>query len=77
MEQPPNNTDIYLKEYLTRVLSELETDIANNGKLTKRGVIPEKYIVGKMYYFTQAIAEEAIIDSEGFYGYTSTGWVKL
>jgi len=37
--------------------------------------LPERPSNGRIYYFDNAIAPN--ITSEGYWGYTSSGWVKL
>ena len=76
MEQPPANTDNQLKEYLFRQLSALENKSLQLGNLTVLTALPTKPVVGKIYYFANAILP--IIVAEGAYVYRSTGvWTLL
>jgi hypothetical protein len=74
MEQPPANTDTQLKEYLFRQLSILENKSLQLGNLTILTALPIKPIVGKIYYFANAILPS--ITYEGAWTYTSYGWTS-
>ena len=75
IEQPPEGTDDKLKEYLSRMFINVDLALSNRDQLKKCSVLPDKPSIGKVYYFTQVIG--ATITAEGYWGYTSSGWVQL
>jgi hypothetical protein len=76
MEQPPDNTDGRLKEYLVRQLSKLQALVENSSALPVLSALPVKPLVGKIYYFDRIIPATAIT-SVGVWVYKPTGWVLL
>ena len=76
MEQPPDNTDIQLKEYLVRQLSALENQNLQLGNLAVLTALPTRPVVGKIYYFKNVIG--TTITVEGACVYKSTHvWTLL
>lgn len=76
MEQPPDNTDIQLKEYLVRQLSALENQNLQLGNLAVLTALPTRPVVGKIYYFKNVIG--TTITVEGAWVYKSTHvWTLL
>ena len=76
MEQPPDNTDIQLKEYLVRQLSALENQNLQLGNLAVLSALPTRPVVGKIYYFKNVIG--TTITVEGAWVYKSTHvWTLL
>ena len=76
MEQPPDNTDIQLKEYLVRQLSALENQNLQLGNLAVLTALPTRPVVGKIYYFANVIG--TTITVEGAWVYKSTHvWTLL
>jgi hypothetical protein len=76
-EQPPSSLEPEVREYLYRLFGEVSIALSSTDTLTKRRVKPERPETGRIYYFSNAIAGDPVIDEEGFYGYTSTNYVKL
>ena len=76
IEQPPFGTEEALAEYLSRMMTLINIALGQNAQLIKYSVLPQKPSVGKLYFFTQAIPTTAITQ-EGFWGYTSAGYVLL
>lgn len=76
MEQPPSDTPENLKRYLSTILQRLDDGITNAMQMPLLTAIPAKPIIGKQYYFKNAIAATAIT-SEGVWIYKSTGWSLL
>jgi hypothetical protein len=74
MEQPPLTIDKNLREYLVRQLTLLQNSVNNASQLDVLTNIPSKPSVGKIYYFANTTGA---ITSIGYWGYNSTGWVKL
>ena len=76
MEQPPDNTDIQLKEYLVRQLSALENQNLQLGNLAVLTALPTRPVVGKIYYFKNV--NGTTITVEGAWVYKSTHvWTLL
>ena len=76
MEQPPDNTDAKLTEYLFRQLSALENKSLQLGNLEILTALPTKPVVGKVYYFANVIGTTIIV--EGAWVYKSTNvWTLL
>ena len=76
MEQPPDNTDTQLKEYLFRQLSALENQNLQLGNLAVLTALPTRPVVGKIYYFANVIG--TTITVEGAWVYKSTHvWTLL
>ena len=75
MERPPITTQKDLSAYLVRILGQLEVAIDNSQQMPLLTALPAKPIVGKQYYFKNAISP--YISGEGVWVYKSTGWVLL
>ena len=75
-EPPPITADIELQDYLNRMISYISIAVEQNNQLPKLSVLPDKPSTGKIYFFTRAIPSTPIT-SEGYWGYTSAGYVKL
>lgn len=76
-EQPPKSTEPVLREYLSRVNTEISYQIDDSNKITRYTALPDKVFAGRLYYFKNAIPSHTVITAEGFYGYKSTGWVFI
>ena len=76
-EQPPESTDIRLREYLSRQFILLNIALEQNNDFDILYVHPDKFRVGKLYYYGAAIAGDSVVDAEGLYLYKSTGLVKV
>lgn len=74
MEQAPAELGFNTKSYLDRQFIRIQNDIKSAIELDVLTAIPLKPRKGKLYYFGNAIGA---ITSEGYWGYTSAGWVKL
>lgn len=75
-EIPPRETEEELAEYLSRMFNHVNIAVGQNAQLIKYSVLPIKPSVGKVYFFTQAIPTTSITQ-EGYWGYTSSGYVLL
>lgn len=75
MELPPTSLASDLRAYLVRQFTRMETAIINRDKPEKFTSLPAKPIVGKIYYFSNVVG--VTITQEGYWGYTSLGWVLL
>lgn len=75
MDQPPENTDKDLKEYLVRVLTSLESRVLNNNLFPTLTSLPVKPIKARLYYFSNAILPNITV--EGFWAYIGGVWVKV
>ena len=78
-EQPPEDIDEDLREYLIRLRTDVDNELRKASKFPPRVESPYKPQVGDMHYFNDPANHNynAAITSEGFWGYTSSGWVKL
>lgn len=76
IEQPPEATDPDLKEYINRLVTLINVSLGQDAQLVKYTTMPTKMSVGKLYYFTQAIASTPVT-GEGVYINTTTGLEKL
>ena len=72
MELPPDDTPPKLKSYLSRILQRFDSALQDNFKMPLLTVVPDKPIIGKQYYFKNAIVPS--ITAEGVWVYKSTGW---
>lgn len=72
IEQPPMSTSIELSAYLVRMFNLVDTILGNIGKLPVRNTLAPKPVIGKLYYYNQAIDDD--ITTEGLYIYKSTGY---
>ena len=75
-EQPPEDVDVPLKEFLSRQFVQVNIALEQNNDFDVRYVLPAKLRVGKIYYFGAAVATTPIT-GEGWWGFKSTGWVQL
>lgn len=73
MEQPPKNTDPRLAEYLTRQLEQLT--LRDVSILQVRNVLPQRPVVGKLYYFL--VTAGPPITAEGLWLYKTTGYTFI
>ena len=73
MEQPPFDMKDTHKEYLVRQFNDLNS--IDHQQMDVMSALPTRTSKGRLYYFDRAIAPN--ITSEGYWGYTSAGWVKL
>jgi hypothetical protein len=74
VETVPKSTSLDLASYLQRQFNRLDLAIQNVA-IQKLNTMPEKPVVGKIYYFNVVIAPT--ITSEGMWTYKSTGWSYL
>ena len=63
--------------YLDRSLNEVDSRLKNNGKLPVTRFLPNNPVVGKLYYFGNAISGHAVITAEGLYVYKSSGYAFI
>ena len=75
MESPPISIDIVLRAFLQRLVLEVENITVNKDKPKKYTSLPAKPETGRIYYFSNIVG--ATITQEGYWGYTSIGWVLL
>ena len=78
-EQPPEEIDDNLKEYLKRRFVDIGTEFDKPGKFPPRKEMPYKPQIGDVHYFDDPADHnyDAEITSEGFWGLKSTGWAEL
>jgi len=80
-EVPPDSLPQDAREYLNRVFGLIDVELKNSDILPRRTDMLPRPHIGKLYFFNNAIPNpvdtETVVDSEGYYGFTSTGWVKL
>lgn len=78
-EQPPVSADDDLREFLSRRFIEVENELNKPSKFPERREMPYKPQVGDVHYFGNPAdhSYDAIISTEGFWGLTSLGWIKL
>ena len=74
MEQAPRELPVLVKAFLDRQFITVQNLINAVIELDNLTTIPAKPKKGKLYYFSNATGA---ITSEGYWGYTSAGWVKL
>lgn len=74
MLQLPLDLPEKLAQFLTRQITDLESKI-NGATVQKLTALPTRPVIGKQYYFKNAIAPT--ITGEGLWLYKSTGWVQL
>ena len=74
VELPPESFDTEQRDYLRRMFREVLLTTQQSNYFPITNYVPDKVKVGKVYYFSRSIGA---ITSEGFWGYISTGWVKL
>jgi hypothetical protein len=72
VEQPPSSTDKELAAYLVRQLTALQSKLDSGIIVPKYTALPDRPIIGKLYYFSNTIG--ATITSIGVWVYKSTGW---
>lgn len=75
IEPPPDGIDPELSSYLERIVISINIALSQSNQLPKISELPKNPSVGKIYYFTREIP--GVIISEGFWGFTSLGWVQL
>ncbi len=78
-EQVPLTTKEDLSEFLTRRFIDVANELVKPSKFPERKEMPPKPQVGDMHYFGDPAdhSYDAIITVEGFWGFTSAGWVGL
>ena len=69
MEQPPFDTPLTLKEYLSRVLNALNNK--DSQLIAPINAIPTKPAIGRLHYFSNATG---VITKAGLWVYTALGW---
>jgi hypothetical protein len=74
-EQPPIETAIELREYLSRRFIEIGIALGQSKKFPPIYILPDKPQDGNVEYFGQIIG--ATITSIGFWGYENGVWIKL
>jgi hypothetical protein len=74
-EQPPDSVSPELTEYLARLIDRINASLSTVNYLPATIKTVAKPRTGQIVYASQAL--DVNVNSEGFWGYTSTGWVKL
>lgn len=74
-EQAPNQEAPILTRWLMRLVYDINDSIRTHNRFEPYATLPEKYQAGEVYYFSQAVLPD--ITAEGYWGYTSGGWVQL
>jgi len=64
-----------LAGFLNREYGKVALSLNTVQELKIETILPTRPTVGKIYFFEHAI--NGVIDEEGYYGYKSTGYVKL
>jgi len=77
MEQPPLSTAPELSEYLNRAFILTDVAVRQNHKNIIRYNLPDKPIVGALYYFGAMMPLDPDVTEEGLYVYKSTGYTLL
>jgi hypothetical protein len=75
MENVPQGIPDVVREYLYRQLAYLESKFLTKDLLPRLDVLPNKPVVGQLYYFNRVIAPSITV--EGVWVYKSTGWAFL
>lgn len=78
-EQPPIKLDDELGDFLSRRFIEVGNELDKPSKFKERKEMPYKPQTGDVHYFGNPASHsyDAAITTEGFWGLTSTGWVKF
>ena len=76
-EQPHESFNDDQKEWLTRLFRQIDIELNKSDQLTRRTDFNDKPKIGKLYYFDNAAPSEPLITGEGYWGYTSAGWVQI
>lgn len=76
MEQPPDSTNVELKRYLVKMLTDLNYKTNDLGNLPVLTVLPAKPQLGKLYYFKNAIAPSITVEGVWVKKITG-GWTLL
>ncbi len=76
-EQPPDSLSDDVKEYLTRIYTQINIELSNTSALQRRTDFTTRPVIGKIYYFDNAPPSEPLITAEGLWLYKSTGWVQI
>lgn len=76
-EQPHESFTEGQKEWLTRLFRQIDIELNKHDVLQRRTDLLDKPLIGKLYYFDNAAPSEPTITGEGYWGYTSAGWVQL
>lgn len=77
LEQPPSDTPDNLKEYLTRMLVNINIATQNNAWIIPQTRKPDRPQVGRLYYFKEIIPGDPDITEVGLYVYTAEGWLSI
>ena len=72
---PPADISSELRRYLLKMFEEVNSSIYSADEIEPRTRMPERPVIGKIYFFKNVIG--TIITEEGWWGYKSTGWVQL
>ena len=67
--------DEEISSFLNREYQKISISLDTVHELNGQSALPTRPTVGKLYYFKNAI--NGVIDEEGYYGFKSTGYVKL
>lgn len=73
-EQPPGDTPLRLKEWLSRLVININASIGQSSDLDPQGSLPDKPANGMIRYFDFVSGP---ITQKGFWGYEEGAWVKL
>ena len=74
-EQPPGSVSPELTEYLVRLTDRINASLRTINYLPSTIQSVAKPRLGQIIYAPQSL--DVNVNSEGYWGYTSTGWVKL
>jgi hypothetical protein len=75
MLNPPSSLSPELRKYLNYMSDQVNKLDNKLGEIPRITDIPDKPIIGKLYYFLNAVSPT--ITDEGVWVYKSTGWVYV
>lgn len=78
-EQPPQQIDVPLREYLARRFIDIGISLSQDPSCYPRKEMPYKPQTGALHYFNDPLDHnyDPAITEEGFWGLRSDGWVFI
>lgn len=73
---PSVDNTIELTRYLNRLVADINLALQEVHYFSPRNTFPNKYRVGELFYFADAIPTTPIT-GEGLWIYKSTGWIQI
>jgi len=68
-------SDLELQSFLNREYGKVALTLSTVQELKIESIPPLRPTIGKIYFFKHAVDD--VIDEEGYYGFTSNGYIKL